>query len=599
MKSLISLTSRVLQECGTQDGVCTDRDLMTIRTRFEDEGDSFLTITLPTFAKGLEQSLEAGVCSPNLFPSFRFRGGLPVFLRGFLRLVFTENGVLLPNPSISAIRNIRQICLMLAKVELPSDEGRTRKAMLGYVRTDQDVGEFARTRDRSFDTRLSNLSAMLFGELLQELESSLYEGSLECFLPRHGPGATSDYLVGNQKFQQSEWPSRLDRVLPVGEFLLPNWRYLSELETVDILDPGAERPVRVVPVPKTVKTPRIIAIEPTCMQYAQQAVLQYLTRRIEEIPHLRHGIGLLDQTPNQRLALEGSILSNLATLDLSEASDRVSLDLVRVVFARFPQFLELLEATRSTKASVPVQDAPVELNKFASMGSALCFPVEAMCFYAISLLALENESGRHLRLRDVVRLSGRRVRVFGDDIIVPAHNALSVMGFLESFGLKVNRHKSFWKGNFRESCGSDFFKGENVNVVRLRRMFPHGRRDAEEVVSLVSFRNQLYLVGLWETCRWLDEIIREILHDFPVVRPTSPIVGRVSCFEPEAQAIHPDYQSPLARGYTVVARSPFNPLDGPGALLKCLLSSYEDSTHLERSGRPRAVHLKRGWYSVQ
>jgi hypothetical protein len=81
------------------------------------------------------------------------------------------------------------------------------------------------------------------------------------------------------------------------------------------------------------------------------------------------------------MAKEGSVSGEIATIDLSDASDRVSLALVEELFGFNPGFLRFLKLSRSPFAQLPGGEL-VLLNKFASMGSALTFPVEAMVFTA-------------------------------------------------------------------------------------------------------------------------------------------------------------------------------------------------------------------------
>jgi len=86
------------------------------------------------------------------------------------------------------------------------------------------------------------------------------------------------------------------------------------------------------------------------------------------------------------------------------------------------------------------------------MGSALTFPLEAMIFLGIVVLAASKV--RHVSVTmEFVRSLHGSVRVYGDDIIVPVDIAEGAVELLEVFGLRVNRSKSFWTGKFRESCG--------------------------------------------------------------------------------------------------------------------------------------------------
>jgi len=104
------------------------------------------------------------------------------------------------------------------------------------------------------------------------------------------------------------------------------------------LSPQEELPTRLVAVPKTQATPRLIAEEPTVMQYIQQAIMQSLVPEIESNLISGSFTGFTDQAPNQLLARKGSEDGSLATLDLSEASDRVANWLVEELFGDFPNF---------------------------------------------------------------------------------------------------------------------------------------------------------------------------------------------------------------------------------------------------------------------
>jgi hypothetical protein len=255
--------------------------------------------------------------------------------------------------------------------------------------------------------------------------------------------------------------------------------------------------------------------------------------------------------------------------------------------------------TRSTKADVRGFGV-IPLSKFASMGSALCFPIEAMVFTTIIFLALERKANTRFTRRDILSFRGQ-VRVYGDDIVVPVDCVDSVITLLEAFGLKVNRDKSFWNGKFRESCGGDYYDGEWVTPVRVRRFFPQSQKQAEEVVSLVSLRNQLYFAGYWQTCRWLDRILKGMLGAYPVVHASSPVLGRHSVLPYEAERMHPHLHTPLVRGWKVKSRLPESILDSHGALLKWFLKGgdepFQDVNHLLRAGRPRCVDINIGWSS--
>ena len=508
-----------------------------------------------------------------------------------------DTGVLRTEPNIDAIIAIRQLTLMFGKILVPCSDARVQRAMNQFISSEQDVRENdTRLRPESLDG-FKRVFRMLFGEMCDDLDQKIWD---VVHVPKHGPGATADKLTGNSKYRQKLWTRRLEEFFPMESFLIPNSSYLDELNDVRILEPRDEIPVRVIAVPKTLKTPRIIAIEPTAMQYAQQSVQEMIYESVRSNRQLHRFIGFTDQTPNQRLARRGSLNGDLATLDLSEASDRVSNQLVRGMLSDWPFLHGAVDACRSRKADVPGHGV-VRLAKFASMGSALSFPIEAMVFLTCVFLGIEEGLNAPLTPRRIKSFEGR-VRVYGDDIVVPLDHVHSVVEKLELFGARVNSGKSFWTGKFRESCGKEYYSGEDVSIVRCRNVFPSQLTDATEVISLVSMRNQLYFAGYWNTCRWLDSFILGMLKHFPVVEPSSSVLGRHSFLGHEVQRIGRRLHNPQVKGYVVSAPLPSDPLDGSGALLKSFLKRGDlpiaDREHLERSGRPRAVSIVPRWASA-
>jgi len=596
MKSLLRLWKELANESASRCCTSATHDIKTVMARTEHEGISFLTICLPEYGKAFEKCLDQKQVCPHHFPGFRKNrrsgGPLPLLLGGYLGRVFdTHSGSLLDDPCIDSILAIRQLTLMFGKISLKCTSARQRNAMRGYIKCEQDVKEFDKTVSPQFLERFKSMSDMLYSKVFSEVDHKIYNLELS---PKHGPGVTADRLLGNQKWNQRTWPARLEEILPSGEFLLPNWRFYDQLHEIDILEPGSEIPVKVVSVPKTLKTPRIIGIEPTAMQYAQQAILPEILHGLGQDNNLCHMLGFKDQEPNQLMALDGSKNGTLATLDLSEASDRVSNKLIRTMCQNWPHLDKAVQACRSEKARVPGHGV-IHLAKFASMGSALCFPFEAMVFLTIVLIGVEDARNAPLSLREINTLKDK-VRIYGDDIIVPVDYVESVVRFLNAFGARVNGGKSFWNGSFRESCGREYYAGSDVSIVRVRHLLPTRRSDATGVISMVSLRNQLYYAGYWKTCQWLDDYIRSVIRYFPVVLSTSPVLGRHSFLGYEAQGLDKNLHSPFVKGYVVSARIPKNSLEGPGALLKFLLKRggmpSVDEEHLERSGRPVAVNIK-------
>lgn len=590
MKSLTLFLQCVINDIGDMCGVSTTRDLETVTSRVECEGFSFLTITLPAFAKDLERGLELGQVDHAMFRGFSFHGGLPRFLGGFLDLIFDRGtGSLLPFPSEKAVLGIRQICYLFSKILLDCSDARVKAAFSRYREVEQDVAVFSESIDQNLLDRFVRIKTMLFNDLFSAVDEDLHYGRI---VPKHGPGSTRDGTIGNAKYLNEVWTDRLEAVFPFSEFGTPVW----EVSRATYLDPGAEPPVKVISVPKTLKTPRIIAMEPVWMQYIQQGILESFVSHIREIDVSRLVMGFEDQSPNQEAALKGSISGSLATLDLSDASDRVSLRLVELLLCHHSFLRDAVMACRSTTAELPGGEV-IPLSKFASMGSALCFPFEALVFATIMFLGIEDCLERQLTRGDILSLLGE-VRAYGDDLIVPSAYAPAVVARLEDFGLKVNRTKSFWTGKFRESCGKDYFMGTDVSVVRVRRVLPSRQQDAEEIVSASSFRNQFFLrFGPGRTVDFLDKLIKRFI-PYPFVSRDAPCIGRLGD-SVDVQRWDPVLQRPLVKAAVTSSQLPRNEVDGYPALLKFFLKRGDspsfDVNHLRRSGRPNRLHIKVRW----
>jgi hypothetical protein len=592
MKSLMLLWRDVAQDLGDRCAASTTRDYQTVTRRIEHEGISFLTITLPDFGRDFDEALDQGKVAHTHFVGFRRKGGLPRFLGGFLELVFDRyTGVLLLEPSAAAVQAIRQMTRLFSKVSLKCSFAREKAAYDDYIRTDAELEEVENAWSETSVSDFKRVARLLFGTTFSRVDKLHAAGGL---VPKHGPGATADRRRGNAKYSMSEWTSRLESGgFHSVDFLMPNQKYWHRLTDVQFAEPGNERPSRVVAVPKTLKTPRIIAIEPTCMQYTQQAVAEPLVQSLENDSFSGSFVGFTRQEPNQILARKGSIDGSLATLDLSEASDRVSNQLVKHMFQGFTHLDDAVQSCRSLRADVPGYGY-TPLTKFASMGSALCFPIEAMVFATVVFVGIESARERQLTRKDIQSFAGS-VRIYGDDIIVPVEYAESVSSALTRYGFKVNVHKSFWTGKFRESCGKEYFDGHDVSIVKARQKLPKNRQDVVELISAVSLRNQLYWAGFDRAVRRLDKRLDGILKYYPSVSRDSSLLGKETASDFDIEGWDSRRQVPTVRGWKVSSKLPLSEISEEFALLKYFLKRSVEpyaKKHLERSGRPRAVSIK-------
>jgi len=573
------------------------RDIVTLISRAEHEGLSFFTITLPSLGEDFERSLSLGRIDSTYFRSFRKYGKIPAFLRGFFSHVFSKvTGGILLEPDITAIEAIRQIAYSFKKLEVECDPRRVAERLQGFKQSEHELQQPIAQND--VDTFV-NVSRVLWHTLdpARNLQG-------QWFLPKHGPGATAEKLSGNAKFKLSRWHDRLEPYFPLlhNVFSSENAYDSEEFEKVSIIPENEEQPVRVVTVPKTLKGPRIIAIEPVCMQYTQQAISQALVKELETYVYTKGHVNFTDQSINQRMAMIASNKQNYATLDLSAASDRVPNSLIGYMFEQNPDLQGAIQACRSKQAQMPDGEI-IHLQKFASMGSALCFPVESMYFYTICIAALLEKRNLPVTSLNVFKVS-RDVFVYGDDILVPTHDAAAVIDGLQKYYCKVNISKSFWTGRFRESCGMDAYDGQEVTPTYVRHPRPHNRREAGALISWVKTSNLFYKKGYWLTSSAMISVVETILGTLPIVGPKCSGLGKVS-FQNlvSSKRWNKEYQVMEVRTWCPVPVYRKDTLEGYHALTKCLTSlerrvsdcTSSEEDHLSRTARHGAVTLKRRW----
>jgi len=570
-----------LAVCIYKDAVamCTElqleeRDLIRLRSRVEHEGLSFLTITLPSLGKDLDRSLSNGCIAPTAFRSFTKFRKAPAFLRGFFGRVFDVDGRIYDKPDVQAIEGIRQIAYFLKKVKVPCSSNRVAAALKKFVKDEQVFRNPLADVDTDNFARVVSLiwPRLLFGNELFAFNSTV---------PKHGPGATADKLSGNAKFCQRIWHDRLEPFFPLLDtaFVNSNAVDSEEFKRLSIVALDDEQPVRVITVPKTLKTPRIIAIEPTCMQYSQQAVSRALVKGIENYDLTAGHINFSDQQVNRDLAISSSADGMFATIDMSAASDLVPYELALSMFNSNPDLKGSIDACRTRKAQMP-DGSIIPLSKFASMGSALCFPVEAMYFYTICVVALLEKYNLSYTSPSIQRVA-KLVYVYGDDIIVPTDCSVIVMSYLQKYYCRVNTDKSFFRGQFRESCGMDAFAGKKVTPTYVRETPPDNNRNAGQLVSWTATANLLNSRGFQLSSAYMFKRVERLLGLLPVVTSRCSGLGKsllqddgvpkFSSYNKKKVRFNTNEQALEIKAWVVSPVKAVDNLNGYPALLKCLL----------------------------
>lgn len=524
-----------------------ERDASRLLSLVESRGLSFLMIDLPTMGKHFDRCLSIGRLTRSSIPASRaYKNGsvIPRLFKGIHLRVFDEFGVLRVSPDVEAIRLLRQLYYAAKKLKVACSDSRTWEHVNEFFQTDREVRPPSLNWDEDV-LRLDDLRNLHFGDSdyprpppclldfdLGEQESlsldwgladvvqrtaDIVASTLGRFDPtewrtKHGPGAVADQRHTQFKYDFPSWPAKLSNVFPLSVFGFSS--YTSWAAFVRCGEPRStfslnEPPSRLIAVPKTLKGPRLIASEPVSHQWCQQSIKDYLTSRLSNTP-ISSSIHFRDQSENQEFARRASHTQSHVTVDLSSASDRLSCWVVERSFRRLPSLIEAFHASRTRWVANAIdRKSPAfhKLRKFACMGSACTFPVQSYVFSILAHAAVLYSRRVPATIRNLRSIS-QEVRVFGDDIIIPADSWDVLQGLLRHLGLKVNHSKTYDSGKFRESCGLDAYDGHDVTPT-YSMTYPDVTRP-ESIVSSVATHNNYVLRGYYRCADYTASRLRKI-----------------------------------------------------------------------------------------
>lgn len=357
--------------------------------------------------------------------------------------------------------------------------------------------------------------------------------------PKFGPGSVQERGVRGRldKIDTLSFDGLIDRFLlngHLGNYGIrgagtPNPLWIIPKGVWDPRRGQSSRTARLRFVPKNLKVARSICMEPNTLMYFQQAVATRIWGLLRESLFVNF-IDVHDQTRNQVLAQYGSYTGEIDTLDLSAASDSVRLSLVKGIFP--PSWLIPMLSTRSSSAYTPSGDT-VSLEKFAPMGSALCFPTQSIIFTSVVVLAAilrayercpyteSIEEFVRTNVANVVKTFANRpvpygsdllqpLSVYGDDICVDGKLTQKVVHILTSLGFVVNQTKSFvGSQSFRESCGGFYLEGHDITPLYFRVKTVRTQVTPEHLSSHVHLCNAARAYGYKNLYSFLRNAIME------------------------------------------------------------------------------------------
>lgn len=543
-------TSALLPLLTLVKDVCADRpeltmpltnDMSVIRRMVETRGLPVLLEDLPALGKAFDKGLSSGW--------FTEPPGLGTLKNKNLRFsclileCFDTTGKLRGIADPNTVLYVRQLCYMYKKLNVACPPENVRKTVEEFVSLDQtlrppsglwsDPSSFRSgdLRNASFQDVIDPFAGedfyqhrdlmILFQRVCDMVISTMDQITWDSLIPRHGPGAVADLKKDKSKFDFPNWPEKLQAGFPI-EIFGSAWGDLREAHRDSTIGIG-EVPGRLLAVPKTYSKPRLITAEPTANQFCQQALLKYLRGSLPRV--LRRSINFLNQEPSKKAALEASSGNGCATVDLSSASDLLSCWTVERAFRTNPELLFMLACVR-TRYIVDATGSEcfkyLLLRKFAGQGSAVTFPTQSIIYALIAITGViaakrgvRKAAHGRLTLREISRAAGK-VRVFGDDIVIPEGFSLWYLGIImQNLQLKVNLVKTHHQGPFRESCGMDAYDGFEVTPVYLSDLSPS--ETADSIQSWVDVSNRFNRAGYWHLAQWMTTCLPENLRSVLVV----------------------------------------------------------------------------------
>lgn len=406
-------------------------------------GERFLTIDLPAIRKHLEKCLEEGLYTPSklyLSSPVSKKVQVPAYCRDLYLKIFDVDGKLRTEPNVFAIADLRQLYEGFGKLKNPCKQEAIDEEVENFLRNEEELRDPTLSWDEDTlnqsDSNLRHLSfdddtcQHRFGgeESLPGIDWNSYHQSLSgnhqrtgkypglsrtlqkvCDLvssefgdlhlerdddriserPKHGTGRVSNKPRSASKFEFTSWPRKLDLIFPY------DWYGVSDLGQATIFDDSSryprnhEDPSKLIAVPKTMSSPRLICSEPNYHQWIQQLIRAQLEHRIQSTS-LRHCVSFGNQEPNRVLALKGSIDGSVATVDLKSASDRLSCwTIERALFAN-KSLLERIHASRTRWMRNAINDrfSSIILKKCFTQGSACTFPVQTIVYSMFAIASV-------------------------------------------------------------------------------------------------------------------------------------------------------------------------------------------------------------------
>lgn len=296
-------------------------------------------------------------------------------------------------------------------------------------------------------------------------------GPVPEFLPdfRHGPGSVYEGTLGLDK-----------NGIPRSSDLDELWEVLGvdPLGRVRV-EPSVQR-TRITSVAKDWRGRRVIGMEPTWHMFTQLGLKTWLEHTSQRfIPYYNQD--------RQRQMLTRLFEYPLCTVDLSNASDHITVALVRDLFPE--QWFKLLAQARTESYLLPNGDVE-RTESFALMGNGFCFPVLSVVVTSLAFATLSRVLGMRPSYSSMLKLRDRYgVQAYGDDLVFPVYFFGELLYTLSAAGLVVNYDKTGF-GFFRETCG--WYQFGDSSPFRCYYLKSLAWTNAQACTQMLTLQNMLY-----------------------------------------------------------------------------------------------------------
>lgn len=266
--------------------------------------------------------------------------------------------------------------------------------------------------------------------------------------------------------------------------------------------------VKLVPVPKNYKKPRVIAETDAYSNYYLNGVRRSVEKAMSKSTMGRR-IHLDDQGINQEMCRLGSVYNVYATVDLSGASDSI------------PDCFAKAVLPKAVYRDVSMYNAPMLTYKgkrrrrymFQTSGNPTTFCLESVIFLAVCQVATDI-------VQDFQGYTCLQPITYGDDMIVDTGVYDTLCDLLDLCGFTVNREKSFsGDSDYRESCGVEYRLGIDVRTMYYPRK--PITDDDNSIASLIALQHRIFSYSRAEA--WLTDFVKSKLRTKVKMVTSSPI----------------------------------------------------------------------------